>query len=118
MSRVLFRVWFSIQRIIKNARSIIQCMVQDSAYYYKISRVFFSVWFSIQRIIKKCPEYYSAYGLGVNVLFKNVQCIIQRKVQYSAYYKIMSRVLFNVWFRIWRINKRSPGYYSAYGSYY
>ena len=78
-----------------------QCLVQDSAYYSKMSMELFSVWFSIQGIIqnatssdwlrtqciiKKCPGYYSAYGSGFFVLFKNVQGIIQRMVQYSAYY--------------------------------
>ena len=81
MSRVLVSIWFSFQDIIRNTTS--------------------SVWFRIQRIIKKCPGYYSASGSvfrvlfkirpavpgsGFSVLFKNVQGIIQRLVQGSAYY--------------------------------
>ena len=66
ISRVLFSVWFSIHGIIQNTTC--------------------SVRFRIQRIIKKCPGYYSASGLGFSVLLKNVQGIIQRLVQYSAYY--------------------------------
>ena len=69
MFRVLFSVWFSIQRIIKKCPG-----------YYSESR------FTIQRIIKKCPGYYSASGSGFSVLLKNVQGIIQRLVQYSGHY--------------------------------
>ena len=108
-------VWFRIQRIIKKysgyysasgsgfktVQGIIQrlvqysgyyskCdqqrLVQDSVYYSKTSRVLFSVWFCIQRINKKCPGYYSESGSRFSVLFKNVQGIIQRLVQYSGYY--------------------------------
>ena len=98
------------------SKSDLQRLVQDSAYYSKMSKVLFTVWFSIQgiiqnttcsvwfriqRIIKKCPGYYSASGSvfrvlfkirpaascsGFSVLFKNVQGIIQRLVQYSWYY--------------------------------
>ena len=82
-------------------------------------------------IIKKCPGYFSAYCSGFNVLLKSVQGIIQRKFQYSAYcltinysasgsgFSVllkMPRVLFKLWFRIQRIIKKCPGYYSAYGS--
>ena len=63
----------------------LQRLVQDSAYYYKMSRVLCSFWFSIQgiiqnttcsvwfriqRIIKKCPEYYSASSSIFWVLFE------------------------------------------------
>ena len=103
MSRVLFSVCFSIQRIIKkcqgyystsgsgfsvrltkNVQGIIQRLVQDSAYYSKLSRVLFSVWFRIQRIIKKCQGYYLASGSVFSVLLK------------------MSWVLFSIRFRIQR----------------
>ena len=81
MFGVLFSVWFSILGIIRNT----SC----------------SVLFRIQRIIQKCPGYYSASGSvfrvffkirpaasgsGFSVLFKTVQGIIQRLVQYSGYY--------------------------------
>ena len=122
-------VWFRIQRILKkcpgyysaydsvfsvllkNVQGIIQHLVQDTAYYSKMSRVLFSVWFSIQgiikkydqklwfrsqRIIKKCPGYYSAAGSGFRVFLKNVEGIIQSLIQDSAYYSQMSRVLFRV----------------------
>ena len=141
MSRVLFNFWFSYQGIIQNTTC--------------------SIWFRIQRIIEKCPGYYSASGSlfrvlfkmrpaasgsGFSVLFKTVQGIIQRLVQYpgyyskydlqclvqdSSYYLKRYRVLFSiwfiiqefiqnttcsVWFRIQRIIKKCPGYYSASGS--
>ena len=113
MSRVLVSVWFSIQRIIQG---IIQNMTS----------ILFSVWFRIQGIINKCPgyysasgsvfsilfrvlfkirlAYYSASGSGFRVLLKNVQGIIQRLVQYSAYYSKMARVLFSIWFSIQHVN--------------
>ena len=65
----------------------------------KMFRVLFSIWFSIQRIIKKCPGYYSQSVSKFNVLLKNVQGIIQRMIQYSAYYQ-----------------KKCKGYYSESGS--
>ena len=37
-------------------------------------------------LLKKCPGYNSESGSGFSVLLKNVQGIIQRLVQYSAYY--------------------------------
>ena len=81
MSKVLFSEWFISQGIIQNTTC--------------------RVWFRIQRIIKKCLWYYSASGSvfrvlfkirpaesgsRFSVLFKNVQGIIQRLVQYSGYY--------------------------------
>ena len=57
MSRVLYSVWFTIQRII---RGIIQ----------NTTSVLFGVWSRIQGIIKKCPGYYSASGSLFRVLFK------------------------------------------------
>ena len=113
MSRILFSVWFRIQGFIKKCPGNIYYsgLVQDSGYYSKMSRVLFSVWFSIQgiiqnttssvwfriqRIIKKCPGYYSQSGSGFSVLLKNVQGIIQRMSQYSAYYSKMVRVLFSL----------------------
>ena len=100
MSRVLFSVWFRIQRIIKNVQ------------------VLFSVRFSIQRIIKKCPGYYSASGSGFSVLLHvtDIQGIIQRMVQDSTYYSIMFRVLQTVYFSIQRIIKKYPEYYSVSSS--
>ena len=128
-----------------NSKYDLQRLVQDSAYYSKLSRVLFSVWFSIQgiiqnttcsawfriqRIIQYCSGYYltsgsvfrvlfkirpATSGSGFSVLFKNVQGIIQRLVQYSgyyskyelqrlvqdsAYYSKLSRVLFSVLFSI------------------
>ena len=74
-----------------------------------MSRVLFSIWFRIQRIIKKCSGYYSAYGSVFSVLLKNVQGIIQRLVQDSAYYQKLSRVLFTVWLSIRRIIKNAYG---------
>ena len=50
------------------------------------------------------------------MLLKNVQGIIQSLVQDSVYYSKMSRVLFNVWFRIQHIMKKCPWYYSVSGS--
>ena len=41
---------------------------------------------------------------------------IQRLVQYSGYYSKTTSELFSVWFRIQRIIKKCPGYYSASGS--
>ena len=116
MSRVLFRVWFSIQGIIQN----MTC----------------SVWFRIQRIIKKCPGYYSASGSvfrvlfkirpavagsGFSVLFKNVQGIIQSLVQFQVLFKIQPAVpgsgfsvlLKNIQGIIQRLVHYS-GYYSKY----
>ena len=135
MSRVLFSVWLSTQGIIQNTTC--------------------SVWFRIQRITKKCPgyysasdsvfsvlfvvlfkirlAYYSASGTGFRVLLKNVQGIIQRLVQYSAYYsgniQNTTSVLYSAWFRtqgiiqkisrvlfsVWII-KKWLGYYSVSGS--
>ena len=138
MSRVLFSVWFTIQGIIQNMTCSVWFRIQR---IIKMSMVLFSfwfniqgiiqnttcsVWFRIQRIIKKCPGYYSASGSVFRVLFKiqpaasgsefsalfkNVQGIIQRLVQYSAYSKYdlqhlvqdsayyykMSWVFFSVW---------------------
>ena len=109
MSRVLFSIWFMIQGIIQNTTC--------------------SVWFRIQRIgLRNYPGYYSASGSGFRVLFKirpavsgsgfrvllkNVQGIIQRMVHDSGYY---SKTTCSVWFRIQRIIKKCPGYYSASGS--
>ena len=63
--RVLFKIrpayysasgsGFSV--LLKNVQGIIQRIVQDPAYYSKMSKVLFSVWFNIQRIIKKSPRY-------------------------------------------------------------
>ena len=104
MVRILFSVWFSIQGIIENTT--------------------WSVWFRIQRIIQKCPGYYSASGSlfrvlfkirpaasgsGFSVLFKNIQGIVQRQ-------GIIQNTTCSVWFRIQRIIKKCPGYYSASGS--
>ena len=75
-----------VQRIVKNVQGIIQSLVQDSAYYSKMSRVLFSIWFRIQLIIKKCRVCYSESGSRFRVLLKNVQGIIQPLVQDSAYY--------------------------------
>ena len=83
--RVLFSVWFSIQRIIK------QC----PGYYSAFGSVF--------SVLLKCPGYYSASCSGFSVLLKSVQGIIQRLVQYSAYYSKMPRLLFSDWFRIQHI---------------
>ena len=113
MSRVLFSVWFSIQGIIQNTtcsvrlrkqRIIKKCpgyysasgsvsgyyskydlqrLVQESAYYSKMSRVLFSVWFSFRVLFKIWP---AASGPGFSVLLKNVQGIIQSLVHYSGYY--------------------------------
>ena len=59
----------------------------------------------------------AASGSGISVLLKKTYMgIIQRMVQYSSYYQIMSRVLFRVRFRIQCIIQKCPGYYSAYGS--
>ena len=105
MSRVLFSVWFSIQGIIQNTTS---------------------VWFRIQ-CIKKCPGNYSVC-YSFRVLFK-----IQPAASCSGFsiLKKMSRVLFSVWFsiqgiiqnttcsilfRIQRIIKKCPEYYSVSGS--
>ena len=116
MSRVLFSVWFRILRIIQKCPGYYSASGLGFSVLLKMSRVLFSVRFRIQGIIKKCPGYYSASGPGFSVLFKNVQDIIQRPIQYSAYYSKMSRVLFSVWFRIQRIIKKYPGYYSVSGS--
>ena len=80
MSRVLFSVQFCIQRII-------QGMIQNMANVYSASGSGLRVLFKIR------PTYYSGFGSGFRVLLKNVQCILQRLVQDSAYY---------------------PGYYSYY----
>ena len=97
MSRVLYRVWFRIQRIIKKSPG-----------YYSASGSVFRVLFKMRP---------AASGSGFSVLFKNVHGIIQRTVHYSAYYSKMSRVLYRVWFRIQRIIQKCPGItYSAYDS--
>ena len=125
MSRVLFRVWFRIQRIIKkcrgyysaygsvfsvlckNVHNIIQRLVQYSGYYSK---------YDLQRLVQD-SGYYSkirpaASDSGLRVLLKNVQGISQRLVQYSGYYskydlqrlvhvqRIIQNTTCSVWFRI------------------
>ena len=95
MSRVLFSVWFIIQRIIQNTTCnvwfIIQGIIQNTtcSVWFRIQRIIqsttcsvcfiiqgiiqnttCSVWFRIQGIIKKCPGYYSAYGSVLRSLFK------------------------------------------------
>ena len=116
-------IWFWIQRIIKKCPG-----------FYSASGSRFRVLFKIRP---------AASGSGFSVLLKNVQGIIQRLVhdsgyyskydlqhlvQDSAYYQKMSSVLLqtiqgiiqnttcSVWFRIQRIIKKCPGYYSASGS--
>ena len=110
--RVLFKMrpaasgsGFSI--LIKNGQGIIQRLVQysdyyskydqqrlvpDSAYYSlwfriqgisKMSRVLFSVWFGIQGFIQNAT---SSVWFSIRRIIKNVHGIIQRMVQYSAYY--------------------------------
>ena len=121
MSRVLFSVWFRVQRIIKKcpwyysaSGSVFRVLFKirpaasgsGFSVLLKMSRVLFSVWFGIQgiiqnttcsvwfriqRIIKKCPGYYSASGSVFRVLFK---------IRPAA-------------FRIQRIIKKCPGNYSA-----
>ena len=109
MLRVLFRVWFRSQRIIKNVQGIIQLLVQDSGYCSKYDQqrlvqdsayYLNSVWFWIQGIIKKCPGYYSASDSGFSISFK-----IRSAASESGFSVLlnMSRVLFSVWFRIQRI---------------
>ena len=78
--RVLFSVWFSIQRIIKKCPGNYSAFGSVFSVLLKMSRVLFSILFKIQRIIKKCPGYYSASGSVFSVLFKNAQVIIQRLV--------------------------------------
>ena len=134
---IFFSVWFRIQGIIKNCpgyyqrlfqysayysgyyskndQRIIRHLVQDSAYYLKMSWVLFSVWFSIQgiiqnttcsvwfksqRIIKECPGYYSASGSVFRVLFKI------RPATSGSGFSVLFRVLFKI----------RPAYYSASGS--
>ena len=68
----------------------LQRLVQDSAYYKKISRVLFSIWFIIQGIIR------------------NMTC--------SVWFIIIQNTTCSVWFRIQGIIKKCTGYNSAYGS--
>ena len=89
MSRVLFSVWFIIQRVIQG---IIQNMTS----------VLFSVWFRIQGIIKKCPGYYSASASVFRVLF-----MLLFKIR-PVYYSVPGSGF--------RVIKKCPGYYSASGS--
>ena len=141
MSRVLFRVWFTIQ-----------CIIQKCLGYYSASGSIFRVLFetrpaasvsgfsvlfkirpaatgSVFRVLFKIRP--AATGSVFSVILKNVQGIIQRLVQDSRYYSKLSTVLFSVWlsiqgiiqnttssvwFRIQRIIKKYPGYYSASGS--
>ena len=144
---VLFGIWFRIQDSIKKcpgyfsaSGSVFRVLFKirpaasgsGFSVLLKMSRLLFSVWFRIQRIIKNCPGYYSESGSRFSVLLKNVQSIILRLVQDSAYYYKLSRLLFGVWFRIQRVNqgivqnttssvwfriqriiKKCPGYYYA-----
>ena len=81
MSRVLFSVWFRIQRIVKNVKGIIQRLVQYSAYYKKYPGDYSASGSGFSALLK-CPGFYSASDSGFSVLLN------------------MSRVLFSVWFRI------------------
>ena len=98
MSRVLFSVWFIIQGIQYSeyySKYDLQRLVQDSAYYskypgyYSASGSLFRVLFKIRHaasgsLLFKIRS--AASGSGFRVLSKTVQGIIQRMVQYSAYY--------------------------------
>ena len=86
MARVLFKVWFSIQRIIKNGPG-----------YYSVSVSGFCVLLkNVQSIFQRMIQYSANY-------YKNVPDIIRSLVHDSAHYLNMSRVIFYVWFSIQRI---------------
>ena len=108
MSRVLFSVWFiiqgiiqnmtcsvliRIQRIIKNVQGIIQRLVHYSGYYSKND---------LQRLLQDSSCYLKRYRVLFSVWF-----IIQGFIQNTTC---------SVWFRIQRIIKKCPGYYSASAS--
>ena len=103
MSRVLFRVWFTIQRIIHKCPG-----------YYSASGSGFRVLLkNVQGIIQRLFQYsgyYSKYDM------QHSKYDQQRLVQDSVYYSKMSRVVFIVWFNLQRIIKKCPGYYSESGS--
>ena len=128
MSRILFsffRSGFSVwlkndQHIIQRlVQGIIQRLVQDSAYYFKMSRELFSACFRIQRTIKKCPACYSASdsvfnvqltnnqrflvsGSGFSVQFQNDQRTFQRLILGSLFWG-PRLLVWTFWFviRLW-----------------
>ena len=105
---VLFSDWFRIQRIIKKCpgcysaagsgfnvllksiQGILQRLVQDlayySGYYSKYDQRIVQRLVRIQGVIKNVHGIFSASGSVFSVLLNNVQGIIQRLVQDSAYY--------------------------------
>ena len=65
MVRIFFSVWFSIQGIIEYTTCSEWFRIQGI-----IQNTNCSIWFIIQGIIQKRPEYYSAYGSLIRVLFE------------------------------------------------
>ena len=106
--------------LLKNVQGIIQRMVLYSGYYSK---------YNLQRLVQD-SGYYSKYDLQRLVHYSGYysKYDLQRLIHDSAYYLKISGVLFSVlfiihdiiqnttcsvWFRIQRIVKKYPGYYSA-----
>ena len=81
-----------------------------------MSRVLFSAWFRIQGMIKKCPANYSASGSEFSVGFKRRSPYYSVSGSAFSVWFEMASLLFSIWFRIQRMIKKCPAYYSAPGS--